>query len=1175
MPNNTVYDVGQTLSLNGILVTVSYDGGITSQFIRQNNSATFNPAHNSTVTESTPQTVTITFQGMTASFPITINGIVSNAALLSKISEAQSILGGAAIGEGNGQYPQSAADALGTAIAAAQTAADNNTLNQSQIDAAATVLENAISAFQATLIAVDYSALNALISACVTLHGNAVEGDAEGEYAEGSKDIFLSAIQAAQDATGDTSATQAQIDTAAAALQNALIAFSASKNSVSFDVLNALIDQANVLINTAEVGNGNGEYPQSAVNALSNVITSVQALTSKADATQGEVNQGASDLLAAINTFTTSVISVDVTELLTLITTANGKISAAHIGDGNGQYPQSAVDALSGAITSAQTIANKSNRTAAEVADALQTLQEAIDEFDGSLVVISVDKSALTALIATANDKLDGATVGADPGQYPQSAYDAFSSAIAAAQDIADDADAAQSDADFAVTALTNAISAFDGAKIPEPSAVAYQAALASVMNNLRTIVPAPNFGVTGGEWTILSLARGGYASTAYYDGYYSRILAELAGKTEKLDPSKSTENARLIVALTAIGIDASDVGGLDLTAPFADTAWLGIQGINGPIWALISLDAKPYQTSGNLRQDLIDYILDNMTGSGWALSGTAPDVDMTAMALQALAPYKDQPQVSAAISQALAWLNTRTVGDVEGNAQVIVALSALGIDAQSYVEDLLTYYDAASGGFRREGIVNLMATEQAAYALVAYDRFINGENALYDMSDATKLVTDDVSPAVADKTELLDAIASAPVSKGNCTDASWNALVAALGRAMDVRDNEDAAQSEVDVAAFDLRTAISTLVANPGGGGGTPQPQQARARISVTDPNAKAGQTTTFFASQWIDISDNETAFSLLQKTGLDLRYSNHSVWAGVYVEAIKSPVSGLFFGEFDDGETSGWMYRVNGEFPDYSSSLFEIRDGDRVEWLYTRNLGDDIGGGQSTGGGNSGGWNVPGGNVGAPSGDDDDDADVSEAGETTGIGDPDTPLAQRVWLNQFADINPSAWYIEAVRYAYVNNLMNGVSDTVFAPDSKLTRAMLVTILARNAGFNTDGGDTWYTRAVVWGMDNDITDGTNMTGDVTREQFVTMLYRYANEILGMDTSSRADLSQYDDVGSVSQWAFDAMSWAVAEGLVRGRTETTLAPRGNTSRAEAAMLLMRFAEMTKNIALPV
>ncbi|MCL1821157.1 MAG: bacterial Ig-like domain-containing protein, partial [Oscillospiraceae bacterium] len=173
--------------------------------------------------------------------------------------------------------------------------------------------------------------------------------------------------------------------------------------------------------------------------------------------------------------------------LLAKITEAQNALGAISVGDGNGQYPQSAVDALNSAITSAQAIANKSNRTAAEVANALQSLQNAIDVFDGSVTVISVDKSALTALIATAAAKINGATAGTAPGQYPQSAVNALADAISDAQDIADDARALQSHVNNAVTALQNAIIVFDSAKIPEPTAVTYQIAKADVLNYIRT----------------------------------------------------------------------------------------------------------------------------------------------------------------------------------------------------------------------------------------------------------------------------------------------------------------------------------------------------------------------------------------------------------------------------------------------------------------------------------------------------------------------------------------------------------------------------------------------------------------------------------------------------------------------------------------------------------------
>ena len=118
-------------------------------------------------------------------------------------------------------------------------------------------------------------------------------------------------------------------------------------------------------------------------------------------------------------------------------------------------------------------------------------------------------------------------------------------------------------------------------------------------------------------------------------------------------------------------------------------------------------------------------------------------------------------------------------------------------------------------------------------------------------------------------------------------------------------------------------------------------------AYISVTDPGAHDGQRSIYFARQRIELQEGDNVFSLLQRTGLSIRYSGHSEYAGVYVEAING------FGEFDDGPLSGWMYKVNGIFPEYSSSLYTLNDGDEVEWLYTRNLGADIGGSNATGNG------------------------------------------------------------------------------------------------------------------------------------------------------------------------------------------------------------------------------
>ena len=174
------------------------------------------------------------------------------------------------------------------------------------------------------------------------------------------------------------------------------------------------------------------------------------------------------------------------------------------------------------------------------------------------------------------------------------------------------------------------------------------------------------------------------------------------------------------------------------------------------------------------------------------------------------------------------------------------------------------------------------------------------------------------------------------------------------------------------------------------------------------------------------------------------------------------------------------------------------------------------------------------------------------------------------------FHDVAEGDWFYDAVRYAYETGLMDGVGDSLFAPNSETTRAQLVTILYRLAGEPEPGGDsgfadvaagTWYTDAVAWAAENGIANGVSDTefapgDDLTRQQLVTIFYRYA-ESKGYDVSASADLSGYPDAGQVQAYAQPAMAWAVAEGIVEGM-EGTLNPAGNASRAQIATILMRF-----------
>lgn len=277
----------------------------------------------------------------------------------------------------------------------------------------------------------------------------------------------------------------------------------------------------------------------------------------------------------------------------------------------------------------------------------------------------------------------------------------------------------------------------------------------------------APTAGSIGGEWAVIGLSRAGLLSDETAQSYEQTVedYVKQAGSV-RLHHAKSTENSRTILGLTAAGYDAANVAGVDLTAGLTDMAYLRAQGTNGPIWALIALDCHGYDipqcADGEeqvTREGLVAEILSyQCSDGGWALMGDESDVDMTAMALTALAPYKDDVEVKAAVDAALAYLSDAQQDDggfmgwgtanSESCAQVIVALTALGIDPAAdsrFVKngasplDGLCAFACEGGGFchsNEQAEPDGMATEQGFYALAAYDRFRQGMTSLFDMTD-------------------------------------------------------------------------------------------------------------------------------------------------------------------------------------------------------------------------------------------------------------------------------------------------------------------------------------------------------------------------------------------------------------------------------------------------------
>lgn len=289
--------------------------------------------------------------------------------------------------------------------------------------------------------------------------------------------------------------------------------------------------------------------------------------------------------------------------------------------------------------------------------------------------------------------------------------------------------------------------------------------------------VPAPVVASDRGEWAVLGLARAGVElSDAYIQAYYGKVVAYVKanigsdGILRKPDDKNTpviTDNERIILALTAIGKDPANVGGKNLLTALQDKDIMQVTNtsdtdINGLVFGLLALN------SGNYTQDsywLVQAILTQQNEDGsWSSSADtkpASDVDMTAMALQALAPYCNEggdATVNAAVDKALQWLSAKYKNtgytSAESCAQVVVALSALQLNANSdssfvktvdgaptsVLGDLLRYYLGEGQGFKHAAsgkTADQKATEQALYAMAAYERYCRRTNALYDMTDA------------------------------------------------------------------------------------------------------------------------------------------------------------------------------------------------------------------------------------------------------------------------------------------------------------------------------------------------------------------------------------------------------------------------------------------------------
>lgn len=294
-----------------------------------------------------------------------------------------------------------------------------------------------------------------------------------------------------------------------------------------------------------------------------------------------------------------------------------------------------------------------------------------------------------------------------------------------------------------------------------------------------------------------------------------------------------------------------------------------------------------------------------------------------------------------------------------------------------------------------------------------------------------------------------------------------------------------------------------------------------------------------------------------LLDERGIPYQYEQKSA-DSIYVTSI----NGL--AQFDYGQQSGWMYAVNGEYPNINCGQYEVAPGDVIRWRYTCNLGQDLGltpveePSKPSGGGGGGAAAV---NPAKPS--------EINPGQTTTVP-------------SFRDVASNAWYYEPVCFVAQKGLMTGTAAELFSPDITVNRATLISVLYRLEGSPSISGanpfadvaaDAWYADAVLWAKAYGIAAGIDASTfapeqTLTREQAAVLLYNYA-AYKGYATKPRFDLSGYADQASISPWAAEALSWARAEGIINGIGASTLEPQGSATRAQLAAMLMRFVDFNK------
>jgi len=383
-------------------------------------------------------------------------------ALTDALDNANGIINSATEGDGHNEYAASDIQTLQGVIDNAE-AVKADPASQEEIDQMIQTLNSAVSAFEASIIKVDFTDLASEIQRATSISSSAIIGTGNGEYPQSAKTELDAAITTAETFNNIDGITQTEATQATEDLTAAIATFEASVNGLNTSTLTYAIENATQISTAAEAGTGHNQYNQADIDILNTAISNAQDVKTNSTS-QDEINQATADLDVAITAFKESVIVVDFSGLESAITSATEILSVAVIGSGHNMYPAGSKATLQDAIDNADAIVDITGTTETDVSQMLSDLNDAIFAFEDSKIV--VDFTALEAKISEATTLKNSAVTGTEEGQYPYSAYTTFSNAIVDAENISGADGVTTSDVEQAISDLDDAITVFQASVI-------------------------------------------------------------------------------------------------------------------------------------------------------------------------------------------------------------------------------------------------------------------------------------------------------------------------------------------------------------------------------------------------------------------------------------------------------------------------------------------------------------------------------------------------------------------------------------------------------------------------------------------------------------------------------------------------------------------------------------